>query len=208
MATFHSKSIATMFSRKDERDVLRLVNRALRAGGTTLVAVDGLIGAGKSTFAARLCELIEGATIIPADDFYRPIPEAQRALLSLKESYERYFYWESMCHDVLEPLSHGSRACYRRYDWTSDTLAEWHEVDPSEIVIIEGVYSTRRELRPYFDVTIFVDTSRKQRMSRILSRDYSDLSWIDHWMALEDWYMQHLCPLDYADLAVDGTSID
>lgn len=172
------------------------------AGQTTLVAIDGLGGAGKSTLAMELGETLDTFSIVALDDFYRPVAVA----LAPEQACDTYFDWQRLRDTVLAPLSRNSQhACYQRYDWVSDALAEWHEVSPGGVVIVEGVYSTRPELRPRFDVTVFVDTPREERLARMLDRLYNDVAWVERWMAAEDWYLEHMRPLDHVDLVVDGS---
>ena len=41
----------------------------------------------------------------------------------------------------------------------------------SSILILEGVFLQRKELKNYFDFTIYLDVSKKNRLSRVLVRD-------------------------------------
>lgn len=41
----------------------------------------------------------------------------------------------------------------------------------SSILILEGVFLQRKELKNYFDFTIYPDVSKKIRLSRVLVRD-------------------------------------
>ena len=173
-------------------------------GRTTLVAIDGLTCAGKSTLAGQVAGALKDAPVVGVDDFYRPLAADERVTLGPKESYDRYFDWERLLRDVLVPLSTHSRARYQRYDWVTDALVEWHEVEPRPVVIVEGVYSTRPELRPYFSVTVYVDAPREVRLARLLDRKYPDISWIDHWMAGEDWYVEHVDPAKHVALVLHG----
>src|SRR5689334_2682664 len=67
------------------------VRAVAREGVTTLVAVDGAGGSGKSTLAAAASELLDGATVVHGDDFYRVMPAAEREQLGAEEGYRRYF---------------------------------------------------------------------------------------------------------------------
>ena len=192
------------FSGGDISNLRDLVREASTAGRTTLVGIDGLGGAGKSTLAAELSDALEAASIVVADDFYRPAGGD----LAPGEAYDAYFDWKRLRDAVLDPLSRNSQARYQRHDWAGDALAEWHEVPPGGVVIVEGVYSTRPKLRPFFGVTVFVETPRAQRLARMLARVYKDTAWVEQWMSAEDWYLEHVRPLDHVDLVVDGSSKD
>jgi len=193
-----------MFSTLHKRKVLALIAQKTVAGSTMLVAIDGLGGAGKSTLAAQLLVSLQDAAIVEVDDFYRPMAASERAELGPRDGYDRYFDWRRLRDDVLGPLIRGSRARYRRYDWAANKLAEWREVEPGGVVLVEGVYSIRPQLRPYYGVTVYVDTPRQDRLARMLARG-GDLSWLEHWMAAEDWYLEHERPGEHVDLVVYGS---
>ena len=194
-----------MYSRTEIDRVLRLIDLWPRDGGPLLIAVDGLGGAGKSTLTAQLSVALPGMSIVEVDDFYRPMPAEERARLGPRQGYERYFDWMRLADEAIEPLRRRRRARFRRYDWEMNSLGEWREVAPGGVVIVEGVYSTRPELRPLFGVTVYVDAPREQRVARTIARGYDNLDWLEHWMAAEDWYVRHHCPADRANLVIDGS---
>ena len=194
-----------MFHQLETNKILALVKKASVPGRTTLMAIDGLTCAGKSTLVGQVTDALQDAAVVGVDDFYRPLAAEERAILGPKESYDRYFYWEQLLWNVLVPLSKHSRARYRRYDWVSNGPSEWHEIEPRRVVIIDGVYSTRPELRPYFSVMVYVDTPREVRLARLLDRGYPDMSWVDHWMAVEDWYVERMHPTKQVSLVVHGS---
>src|SRR5208282_5131237 len=119
-------------------------------------------------------------------------------------AYENYFDWRRLRDAALIPLRGGQHARYQRYDWSTDRLAEWIEVEPREIVLVEGVFSTRPELRPLIDVAIFIETPRNERMRRMLARPQDSTSWMDPWTAAEDWYLENVVPHHRADLVAEG----
>jgi uridine kinase len=173
-----------------------------RAGGRLTVGIDGGGGAGKSTLARGVRDAYEGMVVVVAcDDFYRPLHGSQ---FSPEAAYENYFDWRRLRDEVLAPLRRGNPARYQRQDWSTDSLAEWIEIEPREIVIVEGVFSTRPELRPLIDIAILVDTPRDERLRRMLERPQDGTSWMDQWMTAEDWYFRNIAPRWYADLIVEG----
>lgn len=175
------------------------------ANRTLIVGIDGAGGAGKSTLARGISDTFSGhVAIIRCDDFYRPLSGAQYSRLAPEEAYEKYFDWQRLRDEALLPLREGKSARYRRYDWSTDRLAEWMEIEPREIVLVEGVFSTRPELRPRIDVTIFIETPRDERMRRMLARPQPSTSWMDLWMAAEDWYLENIAPHQHADLVIEG----
>lgn len=177
-----------------------------RCTSTRLIAgIDGAGGAGKSTLARGISDAFAGrVAIVRCDDFYRPLIDAQYSRLTPEEAYENYFEWRRLRDEALTPLRGGQRARYQRYDWSTNRLAEWIEVEPREIMLVEGVFSTRPELRQLIDVAIFIDTPRDERMRRMLARPQGSTSWMDHWMAAEDWYLKHIAPDRRANLVIEG----
>lgn len=160
-----------------------------------LVAIDGPGGAGKTTFAARLADAAGGAPVLHTDDFAsadNPID-----------------WWPRMLAEVIEPLSRGHAAIYQRYDWASESLAEWHTVDPAPIVIIEGVSAGRAEWAEHLSLVIWVETPRDERLRRGVERDGVDAldDW-DGWMAAEDAHYARDPTRERAHVEVDGTEAE
>lgn len=168
------------------------------------IAIDGCAAAGKSTLAKGIQTSIGSVSIVRADHFYRPLYEYPVEALSPAEAYELYFLWERMRDTALLPLRRGETARYQRYDWTTDALGGWVLVEPSPIVVVEGVYLSRPELRELLDAIIFVDAPRDVRVRRMFARgrleNDPNNDWLKPWMATEDWYLEHFRPQEYADL--------
>jgi uridine kinase len=129
------------------------------AGTARLVCVEGLGGAGKSTLAAALAARSSDITLVHGDDFYGPEEREWRSWTP-QQGYERYFDHQRVERELLRPLRAGCSARFQRYDWSTNTLDGWVSVEPRGIVLVEGVYLLRRELRPYWDFSIYVDTPR------------------------------------------------
>jgi uridine kinase len=175
------------------------------ADAPLIVGIDGAGGAGKSTLARGIDDANPGrVSIVRCDDFYHPLTGAQYSWMTAEEAYENYFDWRRLRDEALIPLRRGERAPYRRYDWSTDSLADWIQVEPREIVLVEGVFSMRPELRPLIDVAIFIETPREERQRRMLARPQDSTAWIDRWTAAEDWYLEHIAPNRNADLVVEG----
>lgn len=166
------------------------------AGGRPiLVAVDGHGGSGKSTFAQRLAELEPKAQLVHTDDFALGITDGLDA--------------QRLRSHVIEPLSRGASARYQRFDWPSQELAEWHELTPDGIVIVEGVSSLRREFGDVWNLSVWVEADRSTCLRRGLQRDGEDaLPLWQAWLAEEDRYIARDNPRSKADLVVDGEPAD
>ncbi|MGC1676620.1 MAG: AAA family ATPase [Candidatus Binataceae bacterium] len=181
---------------------------AQRRGGRerVFVAIDGCAGAGKSTLAEGIRDSIGSVSIVRTDYFFRPLNEYPARTLTPAKAYELYFPWERMRDEAIEPLRRGETARYQRYDWNTDALGVWAIVEPHPVIIVEGVYSSRPELRELLDAIIFIEAPREVRRRRMLARAYldndPDNDWMMPWMAAEDWYLEHVRPQESADLVL------
>jgi uridine kinase len=174
-----------------------LAERIRRAGPparieTKIVAVDGLGGAGKTTLADRLATEL-GARVVRTDEFAswdNPVD-----------------WWPRLLAEVLEPISRNETARYRPTSW-GDGLEDWREVEPSGIVILEGVTASRDVFRPFLTYAIWVETPRRLRLARGLERDGDAArpQW-DRWMAAEDAYMERERPHERADAVLRGDEV-
>ncbi len=156
-----------------------------------LVAIDGPGGAGKSTFAARLATALGDAPVVHTDDF---------------ASHDEPIQWWPLLEDgVLRPLAAGRPARFRPYNWHSRRRTGWVEIPPAPVVVIEGVSSARAAARGRLTYSVWLQTSRVERLRRGLERDGPELAgfWAD-WMAEEDAFYAADPTVDVVDLVVDG----
>ena len=73
------------------------------------------------------------------------------------------------------------------------------------VVLVEGVYSFRPELRRYYDFSIMVTTPQDERLRRWKQRGDPDEQ-IERWRASEDLYFESTHPEEAAEMVVPGTS--
>ncbi len=191
--------------RENRPTVLGTISDAIEAvvRTTVLVAVDGHGGSGKSMLARLLVER-HRASVIHMDDFYRVIDPNIRARLTPAEGMDRYFDWQRIRREALEPLRRGDRARFQRYDWNTNRLGSWEEVAPASVVIVEGVYSARWELADLMDLRVLVETPRSVRLERQRARNENSADWIARWAAAEQLYFDDMLLRNPADLVVVG----
>lgn len=182
------------------------INKISKKQSTLLIGIDGCGGSGKSTFADKIKEELSNVTIVHKDDFYFPSSQIINTNPT-KKVIGADFDWKRLLNQVLEPISQEKEGYYQRYDWELDSLTEWNSVPVGGIVIIEGVYSIRKELSDIYDFKIWVDCPREKRLSRGLDRDGEEARemWENNWMISEDIYLEKYKPYERADIVVDGT---
>lgn len=177
-----------------------------RKQSTLLIAVDGPGGSGKSTLARSIAEQTAHSTILQMDDFF--FPNQLRA--SAKGDTTELggdLDWRRMRNQVLTPLSRDKPGKYQRYDWGMDKLAESRDLPVGGMVIVEGVYSLRHELRDFYDFRIWVNCPKEVYLARGLERDSSieesRAIWENVWIPAEERYAREHQPERVADLVID-----
>jgi uridine kinase len=162
-----------------------------RCGGVRLVAIDGPGGAGKSVFADRLERALGGVPVVHTDDF---------------ASWDNpHDWWDRMETTVLDPIERGVPARFQAYDWVEHRLGEWRAVPQDDVVIIEGVTSSRRTVADRLTVAVWIETPRATRLARGIARDGESMrpEW-DAWMEAEDAFFERDRARERADVVVDG----
>jgi uridine kinase len=144
------------------------------------VAVDGVGAAGKTVLADELARVIArtGRQVIRAgiDGFHNPREVRYRRGPDSPEGY----YLDSFDHEavlscIATPLGPGGDRRYRKavYDFrTESKIDESPRTASSDAVLLfDGVFLLRPELRSAWDFSVFVDTSFPVALERALVRD-------------------------------------
>ncbi len=148
--------------------------------GYVLVAVDGVDGSGKTTFAETLAARLEqrgrACLVIHVDDFHRLRAERHRRGRDSPHGFWLdTFDYPALRRCVLEPFGPGGDGTYRSR-WTD--LANDCYVDepprhavPGTVVIVEGLFLHRDELVGHWDFSIFLDAPFEITVARMTRRD-------------------------------------
>jgi uridine kinase len=145
-----------------------------RCGTTTVVAIDGPSGAGKTVFAAALAERLPGAQLLHMDDLYPGWDGLDQAVADLHDQ-------------VLAPLARGERAAYRRWDWEHDRYAGWQDLPATNLLLVEGVGAGASPGAEHESVLIWLEADRDVRLQRGIDRDgESYLPYWQRWAAQEE----------------------
>jgi hypothetical protein len=153
-------------------EIVALVDaREARCGATHLVAIDGPSGAGKTTLAAEVAAALAAPTV-HMDDLY-PGWDGLRAATERLESW------------VVQPLRSGHPARYRRWDWAAGSYAEWVQLPPSEVIVVEGCGSGALPAGRALSALVWVEAEESVRKARGLARDPGYAPFWDRWAAQE-----------------------
>ena len=164
--------------------------------GSRLLCVDGRAGSGKTTLAAAMASVATEHTtvrLVQMDDIYPGWTGLTQAVALVEEH-------------LIEPLRAGRPACYQRYDWDTGALAEWHTVEPADLLILEGVGSGASAYHSSITSLVWVEAPRALRLARGLARDGDRLraEWL-RWMDAEDALFAAEHTKERSDVIVDGT---
>jgi len=169
-----------------------------------VLAIDGHGAAGKSTLADAVARAT-GAALVHTDDFFRARPAGAAPAAAGARAMARYYDWRRIRAQALAPLRERRGATFRRFDWErASGLDGTVAVEPSDLVLLEGVFSAAPELADLVDRSVFVQTPEPERLRR-LRRLVTPEEWDEDWLAAEQAYFGLVRPLSSFDLVVPGT---
>jgi uridine kinase len=172
--------------------VLGLARRRLPTlGRGRLVCIDGPAGSGKTTLADRILALAPEATVVHMDDLY----EGWEGLPTVTAQLDR----------VLLPLAADRAGSYRRWDWHAGGWAEEVTVEPTGLLVLEGVGSGSEHAAAVTTVLVWVEAPHDLRMRRGLDRDGDAFSpYWEAWARDEAEHFAQHRTRERADVLIDG----
>jgi hypothetical protein len=93
---------------------------------------------------------------------------------------------------------------WRRWDWASERPAEWHPVDPSAPIVIEGCGALSRANRALATFGIWVDVPAAERRRRALEREPGFAPHWREWAAQERAHIAREHPRSLANVVIAG----
>ncbi len=181
-----------------------------------IVGVDGLSGAGKTTFMSELTRLPD-LVILHIDDYI--VERSKRYGTGHPEAMEYYeMQWDvaGLVSGLFQPLYEGeSQLVLPKYAKEQDVITkQLVDVSKQSIVVIEGIFLQRPEWRAYFDYMMYLDCPREVRYERVLQRDtyIGDMEerldkYRRRYWPGEEYYEKVTCPKRNANLIIDVEEI-
>lgn len=144
------------------------------------VAIDGVDAAGKTTLADELGDAIRvgGRPVIRAtvDRFANPAAVRRRRGVASAEGYfHDSFNYPALIESLLAPLGPGGSLMFRResFDILKDVSidAPAERAAPNAVLLLDGIFLHRDEMRGHFEFSIFVKASFDVTVARAETRD-------------------------------------
>jgi len=154
-----------------------------------VIAIDGMSGSGKSTFANLLYKSFPESNLFHMDDYFlRPKQRTKERLAEIggNVDYER-FYNEILCH-----LNDTDGLSYQKYDCCTLELRKEIFVPWKPLVIIEGSYSQHPYFGDAYDLRVFLEITPQEQRERILKRNGAEIlkRFESEWIPKENAYFE------------------
>jgi uridine kinase len=162
--------------------VVRAV-RELSLGGSRppVIGISGFGGSGKSTLAGLVRAGLPGSAVVPADEFLRTRPPADRSPDWAAVDRDR------LRRQVLAPVHAGEPAAYQVWDPAVGAPGPWVSLAGAAAVVVEGLGLFVPDLLELFDVRVWLDvdldtaTARgRWRDEHVYGNPQTEL-WLDVW---------------------------
>ncbi|BDV30201.1 uridine kinase [Microbacterium terricola] len=166
---------------------LREEVRQHHRGGRVILAVDGIDGAGKTTFADTLGAVFaeSGDAVFRAsiDDFHRPRAERYARGRTSPEGFYRDSYdYATFRRVLIDPFRDGAQTSattgfqLQAFDLHRDAPVEaaWVTAPRDAVLIVDGLFLHRPELRGIWHWSLWLDAPVDVATARVAQRDGTD----------------------------------
>lgn len=185
-----------------------------------IIGVDGLGGAGKSTLVNSLKLQLQSENyysyVLHIDDFIHP--KHIRYDLT-KEEWDCYYNvqwrYDYLVKEILSPIKSGEIIdkqieIYNREN--DEYFNQRVNLVHGSVLILEGIFLQRKELKDYLDFIIYLDVPQEVRLSRVLARDgyiggLEDIKrkYEKRYFPAEEKYILEYSPIETADFVLKNS---
>lgn len=132
----------------------------------TLIAIDGPAGAGKTTLATKFerdLSLNNSVSVIHMDDLYAGWENALDEQLTQR------------LKEIVEAFTSHSTFTFSIFNWSSNSFDSFRTIEPTDILIIEGVGAGQKIVRDSGATLYWLDIEPSIGLERVLARDGHDI---------------------------------
>ena len=185
-----------------------------------IVAIDGVDGSGKTTFAdelaAAMATLGQSAIRASVDGFHN---SREIRYLRGRSSPEGYFLdsynYKLLEQDLLLPFRSGARTVQTaRFDHKSnhEITSAFAEPEACSVLLIDGIFLHRDELARFWDLSVFLDVPFVVSYMRMAARDGSnpdpDAPENHRYLEGQRIYLRQCKPQDRATVLIDNADLE
>ena len=180
-----------------------LIAKIIGISPTPLILVDGKGGCGKTSFAAKLADVMN-ANIVSTDDVcWNADP----------------IHWDNeMLNSIVHPWLNGQNVSYSPSGWVKENRVGFIKVDSNKALIIEGNGACRKTLRKVASYSIWIDTEPDVSRARVIERDLANgenggtlesvTAFTDWWDSVVDPFLLEEEAWKHVNIIVSGSSSD
>jgi len=199
--------------------LLSVAEQVPAPGRPVLVAVDGVDGAGKTTFADELAAALtaHARPVVRAsvDGFHHPRAHRHAAGRTGETFWSRSYDYPALRRELVDPWRAGPGSTYRTavHDLDTDAALELAaSVVPEDgVLVLDGIFLQRDELHGLWDLAVFLEVPFETSVSRMAVRDGSvaDPTHPDQARYVDGQriYLAGCRPRGRADVVVDNTDL-
>ena len=185
------------------------------------VGIDGVSGAGKTTFATHLAAVLaeRGREVVhvSADGFHHP--EAiryRRGRRSAEGFWLDSYDYPALRENVLDPFSPGGPRRYRPavHDVVHDRILDlpWRTAPTDAVLVVDGLFLHRDELAGAWDFSVFLEVPFTVTAARMALRNGShpdpEHPSMHRYVGGEGLYLAACSPWQRADVVIDNSDHD
>lgn len=185
---------------------------------TLIIGIDGLGGAGKTTIVNSLKLQLQdknyNSVVLHIDDF---IHKKDIRYNESKEEWYCYYNiqwrYDYLIKEILMPIKEGAEIDKQIELYNKDNdayILDQIKIPQGSILLLEGIFLQRKEIRQYFDYIVYLDVPKEIRLSRVINRDMyignsEDIKskYERRYFPAEDKYMEEYCPAQNADFVLN-----
>lgn len=185
--------------------VFNKIDKLITEEKTSIIAIDGMCGSGKSYLADLLASRYE-CNVFHMDDYFLPLD--MRTDIRLTEPGGNVHY-ERFKEEVLDYLSEHKDVIYKPYICGLWKYDEPRRVEFKKLNIIEGSYSMHPYLNKSYNLSIFLEIDEEEQHNRISQRkEKNDLQqFINKWIPMESKYFDYYKIQSLCDIILDTSQI-
>lgn len=168
-----------------------------------VLSIDGRSASGKTTMSGILNYVFD-SQLIHMDDFFLPKE------LRTKERYNEpggNFHHERFIQQVSNGIKSGGSFEYDVFSCEKMNYTDRVTVNPANLYIVEGSYSSHPKIKDLYDLNIFLNIDSGSQIKRIEKRNGTgELSdYVSKWIPLEEKYFKHYNIMENSDFIVTDT---